>query len=133
MKLNFGEKLTKLRKEKGMSQEDLASNLNVSRQAVSKWESNISYPETDKIVAICKLFNYSMDELIGIKSSKTKENNKTISMLNEYFDKLVKGIKMFYSMTFKQKAKCLFEMFFYALCLFILFLITRTMITISLY
>lgn len=127
--MSFGEKLTKLRKEKGMSQEDLASNLNVSRQAVSKWESNTSYPETDKIIAVCKLFDCSMDELIGLKNSKTKENNKTLSLLNNYFDKFIKGIKMFYSMTFKQKVKCLFEMSFYTLCLFILFLITTTIFT----
>lgn len=127
--MSFGEKLTKLRKEKGMSQEDLANNLNVSRQAVSKWESNTSFPETDKIVAICKLFDCSMDELIGLKNSKTKENNKIFNVLNEYFDKFIKGIKMFYSMTFKQKVKCLFEMGFYALCLFILFLITTAIFT----
>lgn len=48
MKVSFGEKLTKLRKEKGMSQEDLANNLNVSRQAVSKWESNTSFQKLIK-------------------------------------------------------------------------------------
>ena len=80
--MKFSEQLVKLRKEKGMSQEDLANNLNVSRQAVSKWESNTSFPETDKIVAICKLFDCSMDELIGLKNGKTKENNKTFNVLN---------------------------------------------------
>ena len=69
--MSFGEKLAKLRKEKGMSQEELAQELNVSRQAVSKWESNSSYPETEKIVQICKLFNSSMDELIGLKDLLT--------------------------------------------------------------
>ncbi len=117
--MNFGEQLTKLRKEKGMSQEDLANELNVSRQAVSKWESNVSYPETDKIVSICKLFNCSMDELIGLKKGKTKKNNKILTILNEYFEIFISGIKMFYVMTFKQKIKCLFEMIFYASCLYI--------------
>lgn len=117
--MNFGEKLTSLRKEKGMSQEDLANELNVSRQAVSKWESNVSYPETDKIVAICRLFNCSMDELIGLKKGKSKKNSKILTILNEYFEIFINGIKMFYVMTFKQKIKCIIEMLFYTLCLYI--------------
>lgn len=121
--MSFGEKLTKLRKEKGMSQEELANNLNVSRQAVSKWESNNSYPETEKIIAICKLFDCSMDELIGLKDSKTKKENKVINVFNEYFEMFIKGIKMFYGMTFKQKIKCLIEMGFYVIILIIMFLI----------
>ena len=123
--MSFGEKLTQLRKEKGMSQEDLANSLNVSRQAVSKWESNNSYPETDKIVAICKLFNVSMDELIGLKEGTIRKENKTFNIINEYFEKFLKGIKMFYAMTFKQKVKCLMEMCFYALVLLLVFIISR--------
>ena len=73
--MSFGEKLAKMRKEKGYSQEELANLLNVSRQAVSKWESNNSYPETEKIVAICKLFECSMDELIGLKEGNVKKEN----------------------------------------------------------
>lgn len=46
--MNFGEKLFSLRKEKGLSQEALAEQLNTSRQAVSKWENNQGYPETAK-------------------------------------------------------------------------------------
>lgn len=126
--MSFGEKLTKLRKERCMSQEDLANSLNVSRQAVSKWESNSSYPETEKIVAICKLFNYSMDEIIGLKEGKVKQENKTLHTINEYFDKFIKGIKMFYAMTFKQKIKCLIEMCFYALVLFIMFMFIRVIL-----
>ena len=119
--MSFGEKLAKLRKEQGLSQEDLANELNVSRQAVSKWESNSSYPETEKIVAICKLFNSSMDELIGLKEPVKKEK-RIMDYLSFYLDMFIKGIKMFYSMTFVQKIKCLFEMGFYALII-ILFLL----------
>ena len=99
--MSFGEKLAKLRKEKGLSQEDLANELNVSRQAVSKWESNNAYPETEKIISICKIFNCSMDELIGIKESKgVKKERKIFNTFNNYFDMFIKGIKMFYRMTF---------------------------------
>ena len=47
--MNFGDNLRKIRKDYKMSQEDLAEKVNVSRQSVSKWETNNSYPETDKI------------------------------------------------------------------------------------
>lgn len=55
--MRFGDKLIKLRKKNGLSQEDLANKLNVSRQSVSKWESNNTYPETDKIVQICNIID----------------------------------------------------------------------------
>lgn len=48
--MKFGDKLIRLRKKNGLSQEELAEKLGVSRQSVSKWESNNTYPETDKIV-----------------------------------------------------------------------------------
>ena len=48
--MNFGETLFKLRKEKGLSQEALADQLGTTRQAVSKWENNQGYPETEKIL-----------------------------------------------------------------------------------
>lgn len=55
--MKFGDKLVALRKKNGLSQEDLAAKLNVSRQSVSKWESNNTYPETDKIIQICTIFD----------------------------------------------------------------------------
>ena len=88
--MSFGEKLASLRKEKGISQEELASELNVSRQAVSKWESNNAYPETDKIIAICKIFNYSMDELIGLKEGH--EKRKEENLFSKYYNNFIKGI-----------------------------------------
>ena len=58
--MKFGNKLIALRKKKGLSQEELAEKLGVSRQSVSKWESNNTYPETDKIVQICNIFECTM-------------------------------------------------------------------------
>ena len=63
--MKFGDKLIALRKKKGLSQEELAEKLSVSRQSVSKWESNNTYPETDKIVQICNIFECTMDDLIN--------------------------------------------------------------------
>lgn len=53
--MTFGEKLYKLRKSQGFSQEELAEKLNTSRQAISKWENNNGYPETEKIILVSKL------------------------------------------------------------------------------
>ena len=62
--MTLGEKLSKLRKEYNYTQEQLADILDVSRQSISKWESDIAYPETDKLVKMGKLFDCSMDYLL---------------------------------------------------------------------
>lgn len=73
MKIN--ERLLKLRKEKGYSQEELANLLNVSRQTISKWELGESTPDFDKIEPLCNLYGISADELIrGVNSNKADSN-----------------------------------------------------------
>lgn len=62
--MTLGEKLSKLRKEYYYTQEQLADILGVSRQSISKWESDIAYPETDKLVKMGKLFDCSIDYLL---------------------------------------------------------------------
>ena len=62
--MTFGEKIQFLRKQKGMSQEQLASQLIVSRQAISKWELDSSMPDTDHVVQISELFEVSTDYLL---------------------------------------------------------------------
>lgn len=63
--MSFGENLQFLRKlNRGMTQEELAERLNVSRQTVSKWEMNAAYPEMDKAIALTKLFSCSLDDLL---------------------------------------------------------------------
>jgi len=62
--MKFYEKLQMLRREKGLSQEMLAEMLDVSRQAVSKWESGQTYPETDKLIAISNIFGVTLDSLV---------------------------------------------------------------------
>ncbi|MBE6589850.1 MAG: helix-turn-helix transcriptional regulator [Ruminococcaceae bacterium] len=63
--MTLGEKLSKLRKEYNYTQEQLADILGVTRQSVSKWESDIAYPETDKLIKMGKLFECSMDYLLN--------------------------------------------------------------------
>lgn len=65
--MTLGEKIRQLRREKGFSQEELAAHLNVSRQAVSKWEKSLSYPDTENLLALAGLFGVSSDELAGIR------------------------------------------------------------------
>lgn len=62
--MTFAEKLLYLRTENGYSQESLAGELGVSRQAISKWELGTTLPETEKIIAIGELFGVSIDSLL---------------------------------------------------------------------
>ena len=62
--MNFGKNFQTLRKAKNISQEKLAEELNVSRQAVGKWETGSVYPDIERLVQICDYFGVSMDELV---------------------------------------------------------------------
>jgi transcriptional regulator with XRE-family HTH domain len=62
--MTLGYKLAKLRKEHNYTQEQLAAVLGVSRQSVSKWESDLAYPETDKLIRLSELFDCSLDYLL---------------------------------------------------------------------
>ena len=76
--MTLGDKLSKLRKENNYTQEQLASVLGVSRQSISKWESNIAYPETDKLIRISELFNCTLDYLLkdAEETSNSKQTNE---------------------------------------------------------
>ena len=54
---NLGERLFKLRRDKKLSQEEVAEKLNVTRQTISKWETNQSLPDFDKVVPLCELYD----------------------------------------------------------------------------
>jgi transcriptional regulator with XRE-family HTH domain/uncharacterized membrane protein YuzA (DUF378 family) len=77
--MSIGERLYNLRKEKGLSQEDLANELGVSRQTVSKWETGESSPDFDKIIPLCNFFGITSDELLSGKQNiveVAKENKR---------------------------------------------------------
>jgi transcriptional regulator with XRE-family HTH domain len=75
--MTIGERLLKLRRERNLSQEDLANELDVSRQTISKWETNQSIPDFDKIVPLCEYFGITTDELLtgnsNIVEAKTQD------------------------------------------------------------
>lgn len=118
--MKFGDKLIALRKKKGLSQEELAEKLGVSRQSVSKWESNNTYPETDKIVQICNIFECTMDDLINdnitdVESIERKNKNNINVMVDSFLDFITKTINMFSRMKFTSGFKCVIEMIIIAL------------------
>lgn len=75
--MSLGERLLELRKSKHLSQEELAYKLDVTRQTISKWETDQSTPDFDKIMPLCKLYGITSDELLtGIANEKEKETTK---------------------------------------------------------
>ena len=123
--MNLSENLKKLRKENNLSQEELAEKLGVSRQSVSKWESNSAYPEMDKLIQISNMFNIGIDELLNKDIREVREKVETKNTINKYIDDFLtfmsKSIDMFLNMNFKQKVKFIIEELFIAFILFIAF------------
>ncbi len=85
--MTFGEKLKKLRIEKQLSQEDLANQLGVSRQAISKWEQNIALPDTNNLILIAKIFKVSLDDLVNYNDELIINNNNNNNIINETDEK----------------------------------------------
>jgi len=71
--MKFNDKLIELRKKKGLSQEELGYELNVTRQTISKWELGQTKPEMEKLIEISKYFNISVDELLDEENNKEKK------------------------------------------------------------
>ena len=82
--MTIGEKITKLRTDAGISQEQLAEKLAVSRQSVSKWEMNLAVPQIDKVLLICDLFGISADEFLRDKIELKSAESK-VRTPNKYF------------------------------------------------
>ena len=74
--MNIGERIFEERKRKGLSQSELADLIGVSRQAVSKWERSTATPDLDKIVALSKVFEISIDHLINGTDQDTKKQKR---------------------------------------------------------
>lgn len=84
--MDFNNRLYQLRKQKGLSQEELANRLNVSRQTVSKWEVGDSTPDMEKLIAMSDLFDVSLDTLVmGKEEERFHETPKSelVATINE--------------------------------------------------
>ena len=82
--MTFAEKLKSIRKQAGMSQEQLAEKLGVSRQAVTKWETDVGIPDIENIMAISALFNISIDELLSNEKGEKKPAEYLFESITEY-------------------------------------------------
>lgn len=124
MNNKFQENLRKIRKEQNLSQEQLADELGVSRQAISKWESGTAYPEMDKIIQLCEKFNVNMDDLLHKDINEVKGEEETKKNINRNIEEFLKyitdSVNLFINMSFKSKIKFLFEEFVIAFVLFII-------------
>lgn len=78
--MQLGKKIKQLRKLSGMTQEQLAEKLNVSRQALSKWENGTSMPDIESVMRISTLFQISLDELLYKEEAKMKEQKTQITL-----------------------------------------------------
>lgn len=102
--MKLSEKIVTLRKQKGWSQEELADKLNVSRQAVGKWETETALPEVDKILQMATLFDVSTDSLLKddvqlpqtqqpdtvcVADKKTKFKSKKIQKIGKLFNSIL--------------------------------------------
>ena len=81
--MSLGENINRLRTAKNMSQGDLAEALEVSRQSISKWETDASTPELDKLVKLAGLFGVSLDELVTGKAPEGAESRKPETVIVE--------------------------------------------------
>lgn len=82
--MTFSEKLKTIRKQAGLSQERLAEKLNVSRQAITKWESETGLPDIENIMAISALFNISVDELLSDEKEIKVKDDYLFESITEY-------------------------------------------------
>ena len=95
--MNLGERLFELRKAKNLTQDDMAEKLNVTRQTVSKWETNQSTPDFDKIMPLCELFEIGVEELLtGKKQEQKEEKVLTRQEVKERSAKIVSGSVFIY-------------------------------------
>ena len=94
--MTFAEKLSSLRKQANLTQSDLADKLNISRQAITKWENGYGLPDIDNIKKLSSLFNVCVDELLDYKIENIKfEFDTTKETINKE-DFKVKKCKQIY-------------------------------------
>lgn len=79
----FSEKIYELRKEKGFSQEELADKVNVARQTISKWENGTTIPDTNNLIELSKIFEVSVDKLLGNNECDEQNNGDTKKLKKE--------------------------------------------------
>lgn len=129
--MKFSDKLAKQRKANNLSQEQLAEQLGVTRQSVSKWESGDSYPDMAKIIQICKILNCTLNDIMddGVipesydsKEKKEEKENNLKKVLDDFLNFITRSVNMFFQMSFKSKLTLIIEM---AILIIILSMLTN--------
>lgn len=88
--MNLGERLRELRKKNNLSQDALAKRLSISRQAVSRWENNLSTPDLQTLINICKLYGISLDAFVDdIKFNNIRKKPTKDQLLKAYTPYLI--------------------------------------------
>lgn len=103
--MNYGNKIAELRKSKNLTQSELGTKLNITAQAVSKWENDLSEPDLDSIKKMCEIFGVSVDAFLGISTSSEPEKpatqpttpapapaNEPVKIINGYCEKCKKPV-----------------------------------------
>lgn len=85
MKQTMGEKITELRKAKGMTQKDLAEQMKVTDKAVSKWERNLSCPDINSLPKLAEILGISVDELLQVSKEQKQEKTEWEKILEIVF------------------------------------------------
>ena len=81
----IGQRLKTLRKEKGLTQEQLGERLGVSSRSVSRWENGVNLPDFDLLLELCRLYGVSLDELLkGEKRTVSEETEQALTLAAEY-------------------------------------------------
>ncbi len=113
--MTLGERIQDLRKKNGYSQEKLAEYLNMSRQAVSKWEQNVCEPNLDCLTEMARLFDVDMDYLITGSSSKKESNVKEQTVIIKEAGTSIQKKDIVYLLLLIVSSLCLIGLFVYAL------------------
>lgn len=90
----FSKNLKTLRKQKGFSQEELASRLHVVRQTISKWEKNLSVPDADTLIRLAEILEVSVSELLGSKIENENENGNVTNDVAEQLSRINEQLAM---------------------------------------
>lgn len=88
---NLNERLKTLRESSNLSQEDVANKLKISRQSISKWELGDAVPDIGKLMELSKIYNVSLDYLVGRDSSEKVKNTKKLCVKSGMHHKLFCG------------------------------------------
>lgn len=80
----FYKRLKKLRIESGLSQQDIADKLNISRSSIGKYETGAAYPDVEKLILLAELYNCSVDYLLGIFDDNPILNKEELDLIQNY-------------------------------------------------